>query len=203
MPYAGFFKEKAKRDSEISSRNIKNKIDDFRNIKGVLLNIEKFDSYVFHGQSIIEQTLITRNRALLDSPEEFIRETFSHYLYDEKIINKYFEKCDFRKDLVFYVALTNDDFSQIYNFIVVDFRDVKTQIKFDCFHWKEIKKDLKKREEYPFNSLHIRIRQDAFLWVIYNKMPWEDLSIGFQCRIDRVPDVYNVDFWHHFTNIYL
>jgi CMP-N-acetylneuraminate monooxygenase len=203
LPYAGFFKEKAKRDSEILSRNVKNNIEDFRDIKAVLLNIENFDSYVFHGQEIIKQTLIPRNKALLDSPEEFIRQTFSRYLYDEKFIKQYFEKCNFRKDLVLYVALTNDDFSQIRNFITVDFRDVETQIKFDCFHWKEIKKDLKKIEEHKFNSLHIKIRQDAFLWVIYNQMPWEDLSIGFQCRIDRVPNVYNVDFWHHFTNIYL
>jgi hypothetical protein len=31
----------------------------------------------------------------------------------------------------------------------------------------------------------------------------EDLSIGFQCRIDRDPDIYNVIFWDHFTNVYI
>jgi len=60
-----------------------------------------------------------------------------------------------------------------------------------------------KKEKHAFNSLHIKVRQDSFLWVIFNQMPWEDLSIGFQCKIDRVPNVYNVDFWHHFTNNYL
>ena len=34
-------------------------------------------------------------------------------------------------------------------------------------------------------------------------LPWEDLLIGFQARIKRYPDVYNVDFWYHFTNIYV
>ena len=51
--------------------------------------------------------------------------------------------------------------------------------------------------------LHIKVRNDSFSWVIQNNMPFEDLSIGFQCRIDRNPDIYNVKFWDHFTNIYI
>ena len=38
---------------------------------------------------------------------------------------------------------------------------------------------------------------------IYNKEPWEDLSIGFQCKILRFPNEYNVKFWFHFTNNYI
>ena len=33
-------------------------------------------------------------------------------------------------------------------------------------------------------------------------LPWEDLLIGFQTKIKRFQDIYNVDFWYHFTNIY-
>ena len=39
--------------------------------------------------------------------------------------------------------------------------------------------------------------------MIRQGLPWEDLSIGFQCRINRKPNVYNSDFWYHFTNIYV
>jgi CMP-N-acetylneuraminate monooxygenase len=39
--------------------------------------------------------------------------------------------------------------------------------------------------------------------VVANGLPWEDLSIGFQCRVDRAPDVYNSDFWFHFTNVHI
>ena len=28
-------------------------------------------------------------------------------------------------------------------------------------------------------------------------------KLGFQCRIDRNPDIYNVKFWDHFTNAYI
>ena len=38
---------------------------------------------------------------------------------------------------------------------------------------------------------------------IYNKLHWEDLSIGFQCKVLRNPNLYNVNFWHHFTNTYV
>jgi CMP-N-acetylneuraminate monooxygenase len=38
---------------------------------------------------------------------------------------------------------------------------------------------------------------------IYNKEPWEDLSIGFQCKIERNPNEYNTKFWYHFTNKYI
>ena len=36
----------------------------------------------------------------------------------------------------------------------------------------------------------------------YGKLPWEDLLIGFQCRVWRNPNTYNANFWYHFTNIY-
>ena len=51
-------------------------------------------------------------------------------------------------------------------------------------------------------KLVLKIRKESFLNVIYNKLPWEDLSIGFQCKVLRNPNVYNVKFWHHFTNIH-
>ena len=43
----------------------------------------------------------------------------------------------------------------------------------------------------------------AFLNTIYNKEPWEDLSIGFQSKIIRYPNQYNLKFWYYFTNEYI
>ena len=51
--------------------------------------------------------------------------------------------------------------------------------------------------------LQIRVRRNEFFDVIRKGKPWEDLSIGFQCRIYRNPNVYNSDFWFHFTNQYI
>ena len=51
--------------------------------------------------------------------------------------------------------------------------------------------------------LYLNIRKESFLNTIYSKLPWEDLVIGFQCKILRSPNIYNVNFWHHFTNKYV
>jgi len=39
--------------------------------------------------------------------------------------------------------------------------------------------------------------------VIINMLPWEDFLIGFQCRIYRTPNIYEDNFWYHFTNEYI
>jgi hypothetical protein len=77
----------------------------------------------------------------------------------------------------------------------------KSHVDFVTFNWQSVKGNANLKDTH--NLLHIKVRQDSFLWVVNNRMPWEDLSIGFQCRIDRVPDVYNVYFWNHFTNVYI
>ena len=41
--------------------------------------------------------------------------------------------------------------------------------------------------------LILKIRKESFLNTVYNKLPWEDLLIGFQCKVLRNPNVYNVN----------
>ena len=53
------------------------------------------------------------------------------------------------------------------------------------------------------NILQLKIRKEAFLEIVYEYMPWEDMLIGFQTRVDRIPNVYNSNFWYHFTNVYI
>ena len=36
-----------------------------------------------------------------------------------------------------------------------------------------------------------------------NFLPFEDLLIGFQCRVNRIPNLYNNNFWHYFSNVYV
>ena len=51
--------------------------------------------------------------------------------------------------------------------------------------------------------LYLKIRNESFINTIKNMLPWEDLSIGFQCKVIRNPNEYMVKFWHHFTNVYV
>ena len=69
---------------------------------------------------------------------------------------------------------------------------------------------IKNEKEYESNLikkgnrlLRIKVRKDELIEVLIHNKPWEDLSIGFQCRIYRKPDVYNYKFWDYFTNIYI
>ena len=85
--------------------------------------------------------------------------------------------------------------------ISVDFSSDKPIVSFKSFDWEKekwYKDDIKSNRK-----LLIKVRQDSFNWVVKNIYPWEDLSIGFQCRIYRNPDVYNVKFWDYFTNVYI
>jgi hypothetical protein len=46
----------------------------------------------------------------------------------------------------------------------------------------------------------MRCRSDVFRYALQEGLPWEEISIGFQARFYREPDVYNADFWNHFQN---
>ena len=50
---------------------------------------------------------------------------------------------------------------------------------------------------------YLKVRAQSLSQVITNRMPFEDLLIGFQCRVLRKPDIYNSDFWYHFSSVYV
>ena len=97
-----------------------------------------------------------------------------------------------------YICLTNDSFKSLDKNYLINFSKGKISFsKISKFTKSFLKKDpnLKK--------LVLKVRKEGFLNTIYNKLPWEDLSIGFQCKVLRNPNLYNVNFWHHFTNTYV
>ena len=201
LPYAGFFEEKAKRDSYIKKNNMKNSVIDFEKIfNKKLLNIWKNDQFVFKDNKLISKNNLER----YDSHppiEEFYEEIFKKIEVSNSYIVNYFMKSLFRDKLKLFVQLTDDTFSIIYKMFSVDFSINKPIVSFENFDWEK-----EYSEKYDIKSnrkLIIKVRQDSFNWVVKNKYPWEDLSIGFQCRIYRNPDIYNVKFWNYFTNIYI
>ena len=93
------------------------------------------------------------------------------------------------------VSLVDNNFENSELDFEVDF--CKVFPKFNIiknFKFNESKKNIKNR------ILYLKCRKESFLNTIYNKDPWEDLSIGFQCKVIREPNVYNAKFWYHFTN---
>ena len=134
------------------------------------------------------------------NPETFIQKVFSDIYIDSDYIQNFFVKSNFRDNLKVYFELTNEDFFETLKFFSVDFSSTVPIVIFKEFNWEKIKSEYNSQD---IRKLRLKVRKDSFYWVIKNNMPFEDLSIGFQCKIDRVPDTYNVNFWNHFTNIYI
>jgi len=204
FPYAGFFSERAPRDSYIKKHNRKNKTIDYveflKNLDVDVLDTSKNDAFLFYGNEIKEINNIERCNSYSEDPASFYDKEFSYINLSDEFVKDFFKKSNFKDNLKVYFELTNDDFTQINRYIYIDFSD-DIIVNFDEFDWKSIK-DLHVSNNKT-RLLHIQVREDSFSWVLKNNMPFEDLSIGFQCRIDRKPDIYNIKFWDHFTNVYI
>ena len=116
-----------------------------------------------------------------------------------------FINCKFEDNLIVFFQLTNDNFNEVKKSFYVDFSNKTVFVRFVDFDWEEEKSFEFDSDSVlnPKRKLRIKVRQDSFNYVIKNNLPFEDLIIGFQCRIDRTPDIYNLKFWDHFTNIYI
>ena len=47
------------------------------------------------------------------------------------------------------------------------------------------------------NYEKMSVRTDIFRHVLQHGLSWEEISIGFNARFTRSPNVYNMDFWTH------
>lgn len=205
LAYAGFFAEAADRDTYVRERNAKNQITDYQqncDRNGVaLLNVREHDEYRFEGDALAARRN-TGAAPIADlPPEEYIRAQKSAFAdFDREYVRHYFENSGFSGDLHLIVSLTDDGFGDAGETFSVSFSGGRRpEVRFD-----EPVPDLSGlHDRLGGNVKHIRVRRDAFLRVIGERLPWEDMSIGFQCRIDRVPNVYNSAFWYHFTNVYV
>jgi CMP-N-acetylneuraminate monooxygenase len=121
--------------------------------------------------------------------------TFGDISFEE--VASYFIGSGFRDNLIAYIGLSDEDFApqEIYR---VDFRATPPSVQLcDEPQLQQIHNETGARVTYA------RIRTPAFVETIRNLLPWEDLLIGFQARFDRVPNVYDSDFWYHFTNVHI
>ena len=101
-------------------------------------------------------------------------------------IARYFQWAGFRSpDLVLHVLETDEDFARVEREFYVDFADLSFPPA---------------RPPRPHRYLRMKVRAPVFRHVLRHGASWEEISIGFQARLYREPDVYNFDFWDHFQN---
>ena len=202
MPYAGFFEEKLNRDSKIKKNNQKNSIEDYLSFckknKIELLNVLKNDYFEFNGKVIQKASNLKKEFTKDLKKEDYLNYFKSQYnKIDLAYIKEYFLNSKFKDNLHLYILLSDDNFKSLGENYLIKFENL--EIKF-----KKISnfKRSSKQNDKGNRKLILKVRKESFLNTIYNKLPWEDLLVGFQCKVLRSPNVYNYNFWHHFTNVY-
>ena len=205
LPYAGFFVEKAKRDTYVKQRNIKNKIEDYKEVcennNCTLLNLNTYQKFTFDGCDLKTQSSDETEKISDISIEEYIsNSTVNNEKNLSDNVLKYFSKSNFNDNLLVDLIATNNDFSLFSDRFLLNFyKNEYSNITIDSDNNK-IENDALSSE---LRYLQIKVRASELDRVIKEGKPWEDLSIGFQCRIYRQPNIYNSEFWFYFTNVYI
>lgn len=192
MPYAGFFTEAHPKDLDIKSINIKNSV---QVIQEYFLN--EAPEMIFHCPSpgdfydIGEKVSFKGDTNLLYNPESWEFDKYLEHITEhgrqmtEDEVSTYYEKAGFIGELTLHVQECSEDFSETFREYYIDFTSPKLS---------------KDRPDKDQNYLKMKVRRDVYFFVLRNKLSWEEISIGFQGRFYREPNVYNFDFWDHFQN---
>lgn len=195
LPYAGFFKEAAPRDAYVAERNGKNAIAAFEancaEAGTGLLDVTREQLFRFEGATLVARAADPVPRWPVDDIAAYLEDTAVRYgAVNRQAVADYFAGSGFRRDLDFQLVLTDDAFSPLAEPVDVRFREGADPV-------------IGAPRRAGMRFLQIRARAAEAMRVIAQGLPWEDLSIGFQCRIWREPNVYNADFWYHFSNVYV
>ena len=209
LPYAGFADYPMERDSYIKENDPLLTASDYQKTGSYqLMDVFLADQwefiihYVPYPTVSLESSRKIKREEKYTDYQKFIESVFTYTKVHRSTIEDYFQESGFHDNLRLYLSLTDDDFNVIKGkSFIVNFSKKTSEGKI-CrqidFDWEDAKLRMS-----DTRLLYIKVRKDAFGWVVKNKKPWEDLIIGYQVRIDRVPDEYNKDFWFHFTNIYI
>jgi CMP-N-acetylneuraminate monooxygenase len=201
LPYAGFFKEVLKRDEIYIKHNKKNLVNDYKNfckkLNIQILNVEENTIFNFDKNKKVKlEPYIGKYYADI-SEESYLKYFKEKYQkIDLNYIKNYFEKSEFNDNSILFISLTDSNFEKSDVNFKINFTK---KITFSILEDEYLKQALKNENNYLF----LKIRKEAFLNTIYNKRSWEDISIGFQNRQYRKPNIYNSDFWFHFSNKYV
>ena len=190
LPYAGHFKEFAARDKIILKNNQKNNYDDVKNffnkhkIKSKIIDLEKNDNLIFENKKLKITNLYIESKIKKEKVEEeiFLFKKLNSPKNYIKLISNYFLKSDFNANLILVLKLSDDNFKQIENSFFINFSGKK--IIFETIDLKKID-HIQKHLKANLRYLEITARKDSLIYTINNKLPFEDLLIGFQIQVLR------------------
>lgn len=208
LPYAGYFHEFAPRDVYIATNNQKNSPEEVNRFVEARTNAEPINPLETsvlrfkEGKLITEPDLQTPRKANVITPqhtEVYTRAYATNFALNDTLVEDYFRQANFSDHLFLYLQPTDDDFRPSTNGYLIDFSSTPIQIQVLLSSALESHYT----QQSTQHKLFIAARSGPLACLLQNKLPWEDLSIGFQCRIKRTPNVYNSRFWYYFTNEYI
>jgi CMP-N-acetylneuraminate monooxygenase len=197
MPYAGMFKEFAVRDKFINKYNLKNTVEDYQEIcnqNSVKLIIPNSMNEFNISENNIKTKEINAGRLNSEDTEFYISNLKKEYQWDAQKIIEYFSNSGFSDDLIVQIIATDDNFNPLGDVVIADFKNSK-------FYSDNISNMISHRDNVQVSSIYVR--SEIIMCVIENSLPWEDLSIGFQMRVQRTPNSYESKFWYYFTNEFI
>ena len=212
VPYAGYFTE-ATRDIDVKQINRKNSPDELvAFVESEFTNIKGINPLTSSHINLYKNEIITE--AVNEIPAYFIDEDYISSEVSEFSDNKWsitdsylnkigenFINSNFNGDLTVLLLPSSDDFSSfISKGVSIDFSTINRG-----FQLIELENDNEKiigKISNPNNNNIelLKIRASSLVGALSRGLPLEDLSIGFQIKMFRIPNVYNFKFWNHFTN---
>lgn len=207
MPYAGFFEELAPRDTLIRQYNVKNssaaavervksKFPDIFAVDPLVNDVLRWENGKLSASRIELPPLFSYDESIINGYLEKQRASLKHF--DIHQIAKYFSQSEFRDELIVYLVLTDDDYQPDGESLRMDFSP--TPMVYDVVDGTALLAEFHALTELGGKRhMLLKARRDSMWQIVYYGRPLEELSLGFQCRIDRKPDQYNAAFWKHYT----
>jgi CMP-N-acetylneuraminate monooxygenase len=212
VPYAGYFTENT-RDIEVKQINRKNSPDEliayveseFEGVKGI--NPLTNSHISLYKDEFITKAIDETPSYFLD--EEYVKDQIIEFsgtewaitdLYLKELAEKFLNS-SFKDDLTVVILPSSDDF----NCLVSKALSIDFSVSSRSFQIIECENDnisiVGKLKNPNNNNIELlKIRASSLVGAFRRGMPLEDLSIGFQIKMFRIPNVYNFKFWNHFTN---
>lgn len=215
VPYAGYFCE-INRDSDVSEINKKNTPEElinfvemhFKNIDGI--NPIDFPLFSLESTGMAVKNSQENPAYFLD--DQYVKDTleqtssFSIDLNEDELLSlgASFINSQFVENLtVVFLPMDNLIKESVGLGLVLDFSENKRSFKIKNFNGQSDLAIISELRLFTNNNLEIlRVRSTSFAMAIRMGLPLEDLSIGFQVKMFRDPNVYNFKFWDYFTNKY-
>lgn len=213
VPYAGYFTE-AHRDLDVKKINVKNSpIDLIRFIENRfddVVGINPLDTSHFSikGEKLEmsevyeSPVFFLDDEYILENIRQFHKDDFISSLDNLTCIGNILISSKFEDSLTLVLIPSNDDFSEFGElYLIVNFSKEDRGFSIKNHNHQTNLDIVKNLRPHSKNNIEIlRVRKDSLQGSLERHLPLEDLSIGFQIRMYREPNVYNFKFWDHFTN---